>query len=310
MKLRHPIPVQTLAARLAARLIGSAEQSATGINELHWAEAGDIIFVDYEKYYRPALDSPATIILIDKETDCPAGKTLLVVDDPFTAYNSIVLAERPLRLADVAGVHPSVTIGEGSYVEAGALVGADATIGRDCLICAGAVIREGCRIGNEVIIRSGAVIGSEAFYFKKTPQGRVAWRSGGTVVLEDRVEIGPNCTIARGISSETRIGAGTKLDALVQIGHDVKIGRDCLIVSQVGIAGNTVLGDRVSVMGQAGIAQNLHIGDDATILAKAGLGKNVPAGQSFFGIPAEEARKAMRNLFYLRRLNPDNEKPE
>jgi UDP-3-O-[3-hydroxymyristoyl] glucosamine N-acyltransferase len=301
MRLSSPFTAKALAEKIGAKLVGDGAILITGINEIHHVETGDISFVDHPKYYDSALKSAASVILIDQERDCPAGKALLIVEQPFDVYNDLVLAERPYRQVSET-IHPSATIGEGTYIAPGAVVGPEVVIGRDCHVGANAVLAEGTELGDNVYVGAGSVVGEEAFYFKKNAEGFTPWRSGGRVTLEDGVEIGPNCTIARGVSSTTLIGEGTKLDAQVQIGHDCKIGRHCILAAQVGIAGNTTVGDWCIFQGQVGIAQNLTIGDKTIILAKSGVSKSLEGGKEYFGYPAQEARTAFKDLAVLRRL--------
>lgn len=301
MRLSQPTTAAKLASQLNATLIGDGELVITGINEIHHVEKGDLTFVDFHKYYDVALSSAASVILIDQIRPCPPGKALLVVDAPFKAYNGLVLAERPERQWPDS-VDPSASIGARTWIAAGAIIGPGAVIGANCRINANAVIGEGVVIEDNVIVGAGAVVGEEAFYFKKTAEGFIPWRSGGGVLLKSAVEIGPNCTIARGVSSITTIGQGTKLDAQVQIGHDCRIGAHCIIAAQVGIAGNTSVGDWCIFQGQVGIAQNLTIGDRTIILAKSGVSKNLEGDKEYFGYPAQEARTAFKDLAVLRRL--------
>lgn len=301
MKLSRPRPASELAAELSARLLGDPSLLATGINEIHHVEAGDITFVDVAKYYQKALQSAATIILINTEYPVPPGKALLVVDNPFEAYNGLVSAERPLQPLRQS-ISPTARIGAHTLIEMGAVIGNDVVIGDYCHIQANVVIYDGCVLGDHVTIQANSVIGSDAFYYKKTPTAFHKWRSGGRVVIEDEVEIGANCTINRGVSSDTRIGAGTKVDCQVQIGHDTKVGRRCLFAAQVGIAGNCTIEDEVSLLGQVGIAENLTIGSRAVVLAQSGVSKNLTGGKVYFGSPAQEARIAYRLLAALRAL--------
>lgn len=303
MKFPLPLPVSELAAQIGAELLGDSDLLATGINEVHHVEEGDITFVDVEKYYAKALGSAATIILINKAAEVPAGKVLLIVDDPFTSYNNLVWRYRPLQPLQ-RNIASSALIGEGTTIEPGAIIGEQAVVGKNCYIHANAYIGDHSVLGDEVIVQAGAVIGSDAFYFKKTAVGFHKWRSGGRVVLEDRVDIGANCTINKGVSSDTIIGAGSKLDCQVQIGHDTKVGKKCLFAAQVGIAGNCTIGNEVVIYGQAGIAQNVTIGDKAIVSAKAGVSKDLEGGKLYFGVPAQDARDAYRELAALRQL-PD-----
>jgi UDP-3-O-[3-hydroxymyristoyl] glucosamine N-acyltransferase len=303
MQFPQSIPVQALANKLQARLLGDSSLLANGINEIHHVRPGDITFVDVEKYYFKALHSAATIILINKEAEVPAGKALLVVADPFTAYNNLVWEYRPL-LPQNAAISPTARIGEGTIIAPGATIGHEVVIGRNCHIQANVFIGDHSVIGDEVIIQAGSVIGSDAFYFKKTSEGFQKWRSAGRVILEDRVDVGANCTINKGVSSDTIIGEGSKLDCQVQIGHDTKVGKNCMMAAQVGIAGNCTLEDGVVLYGQAGVAQNVTIGAGAIISAKAGVSKSLEGGKLYFGAPAKEARQAYKELAAIRRL-PD-----
>ncbi len=303
MKLAHPIPVLDLAERLGAELLGDSSLLVSGINEIHHVEPGDLTFVDHPKYYLKALESAASIVLIDQQTEPPPGKALLVVEQPFEVYNGLVREQRPHQPLREP-IDPTARIGAGTTIEPGAVIGPNVLIGRNSYVQSRAVIQEGCIIGDEVLIQSGAVIGSDAFYFKKTADGYRKWRSGGRVLIEHRVDIGANCTINRGVSSDTIIGEGSKLDCLVQIGHDTKVGKHCLFAAQVGVAGNCRIGDNVILYGQVGIAQNVVIESGAVVLAKSGVGDRLKAGKSYFGIPSREARTAYRELVALKNL-PD-----
>jgi UDP-3-O-[3-hydroxymyristoyl] glucosamine N-acyltransferase len=284
-----------------ATLIGDDSLVATGINEIHQVEKGDISFVDAEKYYKKSLHSEATIILIDKKVKCPANKALLICDDPFEAYNQLVLSYRPL-VAQTRAIDDTAKIHESTVVEPNVIIGQHVKIGRNCRIHANVTIGEYTEIGDNVTIQSGCSIGGDAFYFKKTASGYQKWRSCGRVVIEDDVDLGVGCTVCRGVSGDTVIGLGSKLDGQIHIGHDVRIGKHCLIAAQVGIAGNTVLGDWITLYGQVGIAQNLKIGDKAVVLAKSGVSKDLEAGKTYFGTPAGEVRTMYREMAALRHL--------
>ncbi|MBK6543800.1 MAG: UDP-3-O-(3-hydroxymyristoyl)glucosamine N-acyltransferase [Saprospiraceae bacterium] len=301
MKLSKPIHVNELASRFGMQLVGNKDQWIYGINEIHKVENGDLTFVDAEKYYSKSINSQASIILINKEAECPEGKTLLITDQPFEVYNQLVLEARPIipqftSIAETAYIHSSATI------ESNVVIGHHAVIGAHAHIQSNSCIGEFTVVGNHVNIQSGVIIGSDAFYYKKTNEGFKKWRSAGRVILHDWVDIGAGCTINKGVSGDTIIGEGTKIDCQVQIGHGVVIGKHCLIASQVGIAGKTILGDHVVLYGQVGIAQNLIIGDRVTVLAKSGVGKNLETGKTYFGIPCEEARLKLKEMAALRIL--------
>ena len=301
MRLTTPTTAAALAVRFSAELIGDGSLAVTGINEIHHVEAGDLSFVDHPKYYAAALESAASVILIDQPAECPSGKALIVVEAPFARYNALVEEQRPL-VRPSAAIDPTAKVAEGAYLGPGVVVGPGAVIGEGCHVGANAVIGEGVKLEENVYIGAGTVIGGEAFYYKRTPDGYQPWRSGGAVLIEARVEIGPNCTVARGVSSTTVIGEGSKLDAQVQIGHDCHIGRHCLLAAQVGVAGNTTIGEWCILQGQVGVAQNLTIGDRSIVLAKSGVSKSLEGGKEYFGYPAQEARTAFKDLAVLRRL--------
>ena len=244
------------------------------------------------------------MILLNEAAECPPGKVILVVENPFEAYDSLVRAYRhfdPLT----AFVSHRTTIHPTAIIEPGVVIGAHVTIGAHSYIQANAYLGEYTQIGEHVIIGPGAIIGSDAFYFKKHPDGSFQkWRSGGRVVIHDHVDIGAGCTINKGVSGDTIIGEGSKLDCQIHIGHGAVIGKHCLLAAQVGIGGKTIVGDHVVMYGQAGVAQAIHIGAGAQISAKAGVSKSLEGGKSYFGIPAAEASQKYRELAALRQL-PD-----
>ncbi|HHJ50420.1 MAG TPA: UDP-3-O-(3-hydroxymyristoyl)glucosamine N-acyltransferase [Phaeodactylibacter sp.] len=301
MKFPEPLPVQEVARLTGARLLGNTDLVLTGINEIHKVEEGDLTFSDVEKYFRKALDSAASAVILNKEVEVPAGKAVLVCDNPFEAYDSLVRRYRPFRpltarISDTARIHPTAVI------EPGVVIGHEVEIGEGCYIQAHAYIGDYSILGKRVIVQAGAIIGSDAFYFKKTEEGFLPWRTGGRVILEDEVQIGAGSTINKGVSGDTIIGEGSKLDCQVQIGHGVVVGKRCLLAAQVGIGGKTILEDEVVLYGQVGIAQNLHIGRGAVILAKSGVSKSLEGGKVYFGSPASEASAKYRELAALRRL--------
>jgi UDP-3-O-[3-hydroxymyristoyl] glucosamine N-acyltransferase len=301
MKFDRPIPIQKIAARLKAEIIGDPSLNALGINEIHHVQEGDITFSDAQKYFDKALKSAATFIILNERVKMPEGKILLLHPEPFEAFDLIVREFRPFaplsqEIADSAAIHPSVIF------EPNVVIGNHVRIGANTYIQANTVIHDFTVIGKNVQIGASAIIGSEAFYFKRTTEGYKKWRSGGRVILEDNVDIGAGCTINKGVSSDTIIGTGTKIDCLVHVGHDVKIGKNCLIAAQAGIGGNTILEDEVILYGQVGIAQNLRIGRNAIILAKSGVSKNLAADKTYFGYPAQEVSEAYKELATLRQL--------
>jgi UDP-3-O-[3-hydroxymyristoyl] glucosamine N-acyltransferase len=304
MQFPSPVPVQWIADLIGAKLIGNTSGLATGINEIHKVEQGDLVFVDHPKYYDKCINSAADFIIINKETTFPPEKALLIVDQPFEAYQTIVRHFRPFKPA-VKMISDSAVIGEGTYIAPNVFIGDAVTIGKHCRIAPNVTIMDHCVIGDNVIIQAGTVIGSDAFYYN-TKKDRAVWyrkmESCGRVVIEDDVEIGAGCTIDRGVSHDTLIGRGSKLDNLIHIGHDTVVGKNCLFAGQVGIAGATNIGDGVILWGQVGVSKTLTIGDNAVVLAQSGVPSSVEGGTIYFGYPAEDAGVKKREFIWIKRI--------
>jgi UDP-3-O-[3-hydroxymyristoyl] glucosamine N-acyltransferase len=304
MRFEKPVPVQWLAEFTGARLAGNTTADATGINEIHKVVAGDISFVDFEKYYDKCLHSAASVIIINKEVPCPEGKTLLVTDEPFTAYVKIVKHFRPFEPASKM-VSDTAVIGEGTVIQPGAFVGNHVRIGSNCLIHPNVTIYDHCEIGDNVIIHAGCVIGADAFYFKRRKERELQYdkmESCGRVIIHEGVEIGACTTIDKGVSGDTIIGAGTKLDNHIHIGHGAVIGKNCLFAAQVGIGGKAIIEDEVILWGQVGVSKDLTIGKGAVLMAQSGVPASLEGGRSYFGSPAGDARPKMRELAWIKRI--------
>ncbi len=293
--------VKEIADEYNLKVLGDGVQKIKGINEIHKVKYGDLMFVDSEKYYQKALASAATFILINKEIDCPLGKTLLVCADPFDIYNKLVKRFRP-ELQENIQSSPTALIHPGAIVHPTAYISHYAVIGEGAMIDAHVTIGEYSVIGRNSRIQAGSIIGSDAFYYKKVNGQFIKWRSCGRTIIQDHVEIGAGCTINKGVSGDTVIGQGTKIDCQVHIGHGVIVGKNCLFAAQVGIGGKTIIGDNVVLYGQVGVTQNLHIGNNVTVLAGAGVSKNLEDGKTYFGAPAEEAKKKFREIIALKQL--------
>ena len=304
MRLNKPVPVKWIADFIGAEIAGNSNGSATGINEIHKVEKGDIVFVDHPKYYDTCINSAATVIIINKKAECPDGKTLLIVDDPFEAYLKLVDHFRPFTPSS-KNISDSASIGKNTVIMPNSFIGNQVTIGNDCIIHPNVCILDHCIVGNNVIIQAGTVIGSDAFYYNKKTNRDIHYKkmnSCGRVVLEDFVEIGANCTIDRGVSGDTVIGAGTKIDNLVHIGHDTEVGKNCLFAGQVGIAGATKIEDNVILWGQVGVSKTLTIGKGATVYAQSGVKDSIDGGKVYFGSPVEDAREKMKELVWIKRI--------
>jgi UDP-3-O-[3-hydroxymyristoyl] glucosamine N-acyltransferase len=304
MKLPRPYTVKEIASIINARFKGDPDFQVTGINEIHMVVPGDLTFVDHPKYYNKALNSAASTILINKEVEAPDGKVLLFSNNPFDDYVSLVVHFRPFKKSLVA-VSPDAEIGEGTVIQPGAFVGNDVKIGRNCIIHSNVSIYDHTVIGNNVIIHSGSVIGADAYYFQKRPDGYKKLESCGRTVIDDDVEIGALNSIDRGVSGDTFIGKGTKLDNQIQVGHDTYIGKHCLIGSHSAIAGVTRIEDEVIIWANVLVNKDIVIGPKAVILASSGTERSLEGGKTYFGIPAEEARKKWREIATLRRLAED-----
>jgi UDP-3-O-[3-hydroxymyristoyl] glucosamine N-acyltransferase len=301
MKFESPKSLKEICELLNADFEGNPEHVITGINEIHKVESGDISFVDHPKYYDKCLNSAATTIIINKRVPCPEGKALIFTDDPFSAYNFIVRFFRPFQ--EIKGmISASASIGEGTVIQPGVVIGNHVKIGKDCLIHPNVTIYDYCEIGDRVVIQANAVIGGDAYYFKKRETGFEKMLSCGRVILEDDVEIGVGCTIDKGVSGDTIIGAGTKFDNQVHIGHDTVVGKNCLFAAQVGVAGVTTIEDDVILWGQVGVSKDLTIGKGAIVLAKSGVDKSLKGGKIYFGAPVSEAREKWKEMAYVKRL--------
>ena len=300
MTFNQPQTLKTIAEIIGAKMIGDENFPVLGTNEIHMVKKGEIVFVNHPKYYDKALNSAATIILIDKEVACPEGKALLVSDDPFRDFNKI--NTHFTRIYNFTEQLHDFEVGEGTKIHPSAVIGNDVRIGKNCLVFPNVVIGDRTVIGDNVIIQSGTVLGGDAFYYRKLNGDFDRLISVGNVVIENNVEIGNNCTIDRGVTDSTSIGEGSVLDNLIQIGHDTVIGKKVLIASHAAIAGCCVIEDEVTVWGQVGIASGNRVGKGAVLLGKTGVNKDLEGGKTYFGQLAEEFRDYLRKEVKLKNL--------
>jgi UDP-3-O-[3-hydroxymyristoyl] glucosamine N-acyltransferase len=208
------------------------------------------------------------------------------------------------RVEPGARVEAGAELGPGCWVQAGAVIGAGAVLGAGCLLGPRAVVDGCCRLGARVRVGAGAVLGGEGFGFARDGTRWLRIPQVGRVVVEDEVELGPLCSVDRATLGETRIGAGSKLDAQVHVGHNVRIGRGVLIAAQCGLAGSVVIEDGAVLGGQVGVADHVTIGAGAQVGAKSGVGSRVPAGARVAGYPAWPVQQWLGSLRALRRLVP------
>ncbi len=301
MKFPKPYTLKEIAQIIDSDHVGPDDFPVLGMNEIHVVEEGDIVFVDHPKYYDKALASKATVVLINKKVDCPDGKALLISDDPFRDFNKLTHKFRPFEPSNKATAD-TASIGEGTIVQPNVFIGNRVSIGKNCRIHANVAIYDHCVIGDNVTIHSGTILGADAFYYKNRPDGFDQLLSGGRVVIEDHVHIGANCTIDRGVTGDTTIGTGSKLDNQIQIGHDTVLGKKCLIASHTGIAGCVVIEDEVTLWGQVGVISGITIGKGATVYAQSGVANSLEAGKVYFGSPAKEAREKMKELAIIKNM--------
>ena len=330
-----------LAALVEGRVRGNPERRVHAVRPLAAAGPDDLSFLTSARYREEARRSRAGALLVGRDEELPHD--LLICPDPPWALGELLRRFHP-SLPAAAGIHPTavvaptaaidssaslgpqVVVGEGSRVEAGAVLHAGVVVGARCRVGPGtvvyprAVLYDDTELGSRVIVHAGAVLGADGFGFAPHAGALVKVPQVGRLVVEDDVEIGANTTIDRATLEETRIGAGSKLDNLVQVGHNVGLGKGCVLCGQAGIAGSARLGDGVVVAGQAGVAGHLEIGDGAQIAAKSAALQSVPAGAKVAGIPAVPLAEWRRQVTWLgklgelarrlRRLEGANEKEE
>jgi UDP-3-O-[3-hydroxymyristoyl] glucosamine N-acyltransferase len=301
MKFNNPQTLQKIAKIIDCEYVGDADFAVLGMNEIHVVEVGDIVFVDHPKYYDKALNSKATIVLINKNVDCPAGKALLISDNPFRDFNVLTRHFKPFQFSNVS-ISASAKVGAGTVIQPNTFIGNHVTIGKNCLIHSNVAIYDHTVIGNNVIIHAGTVLGGDAFYYKKRLEGYDQLLSGGRVVIQDNVGIGALCTIDKGVTGDTTIGEGTKIDNQVHVGHDTVIGKKCLIASQTGIAGCVIIEDEVTIWGQVGTTSGITIGTKAVILGQTGVTKSVEGGKTYFGTPIQESREKLKQLANIKKI--------
>ncbi len=317
--------LRDLAQRLGAELRGDPDRAISAVRPLATAGREDLAFLTHSRYRELAKKSGAGALLVGAGAE-DLGHDLLISPDPYAALADLLTLFYPPRAA-VPGIHPTAVVGDGAEVDPSASVGPYVVIGEesrigararlesmvvvgrrcelaaDVILYPGVVLYEGTRVGARSIVHAGAVIGADGFGYAQRQGEHVKIPQIGTVRVEEDVEIGANTTIDRATLEETVVGAGSKIDNLVQVGHNVRLGRGCILVSQAGIAGSSTLGDGVIVAGQSGIGGHLEVGTGARVAAKSAVFKNVDEGEQVAGIPAIEAGRWRRQQAVLGRLN-------
>jgi UDP-3-O-[3-hydroxymyristoyl] glucosamine N-acyltransferase len=288
-----------LAKQTGAEVIGDGSVEVTSVSTLDDAQPGQVSFLANPKYIKQLQTTQASAVFV-----APGVSTdhtnLLRTKDPYYGFAQAVVALHGHRKHPHPGVHTkafvdqSAEIGRGTVVYPGAYIGPRVKVGEGCIIYANASIYEECVIGDRVILHSGAVIGSDGFGFATNRGIHHKIPQIGNVVIEDDVEIGANSCIARAAMGSTVIGKGTKIDALVVVGHGTKIGEYGMIVAQVGIAGSVTMGHHVTLAGQVGVAGHLKLGDMVTVGAKGGVMNDIPDQTTMMGQPAMPVAQGRR----------------
>lgn len=309
--------VKEIAELVGGKIVGDPDILISGVKPLADASEGDLSFIANRKYLRQAQETKASAVIVPEGLELP-GKTMIEVKNPYLGFAKVMSMFHPPRRASV-GIDPTALVSdsaligkntniyEGTYIGEraeigddvdiypGCFIGDDVHVGAGTLIYANVSVYAGCRIGKRVIIHSGTVIGSDGFGFATDDEG---WHHKipqvGNVVVEDDVEIGANCCIDRAVMGSTVIGAGSKLDNLIQIAHNVRIGKRTFIVAQVGISGSAEIGDQVILAGQVGVVGHVRIGDRCIIAAQAGVSNDVPDGEAYLGSPARPIMEQKR----------------
>ena len=300
MTFNKPQTLKSIAELIHAEFVGAEDFPVFGSNEIHRVKAGEIVFVNHPKYYDKALNSDATIILIDKKVEAPEGKALLISDDPFRDFNLInthFTSPNPF----LKELH-NFEVGENTHIHKSVVIGNDVKIGNNCTIYPNVVLGDRTQIGDNCIIQSNTVLGGDAFYYRKLNGEYDRMISVGNVILEDNVEIGNNCCIDRGVTDSTIIKKGSKLDNLIQIGHDTVLGERTLVASGVLIAGCCTIEKDVTIWGQVAMASGKRVGKGAIILGKTGVNKDLEGGKTYFGQLAEEFRDYLKKEIKLKNL--------
>lgn len=320
-----------IAEMVDGRVEGDDSAVVHDVAEIQKAKKGEITFLSNLKYEHFVDDTEAEAIIVNEQFK-GEYKNLIRVKNVNLAFSKMLEYFRPSQTRPEPMIHKKALVSEeailgvdiyigpgviiedkavienGAVVKANSYIGTSSRVGANSIIYPGVTLYHDCTIGENVIVHSGVVIGSDGYGFTRVEDGIEKIPQKGGVIIEDNVEIGANCTIDRGTVSNTRIGAGSKLDNLIQIGHNVEIGKNCFIVAQTGIAGSTKIEDHVTIAGQVGVAGHIKIGKGAQIAAKSGITKDVPPGKVMFWYPAREQRQARKDIVNIRRISKLKEK--
>ncbi len=316
--------LEHLAKEIGATVKGDGTLKIKGVSPLDSAKSGDITFVTNPRYSKMAAATKASAILCEREIP-GVSKSFLVTPNPYAALARIIglFYPKPVPVEGIqpgswisalASVHPRASVASGVTVAAGAKVGSrtilfpgvylgeNSVVGEDCLFYPNVTVRENCVVGNRVILQPGAVIGSDGFGFARDGEKYLKIPQVGNVVIEDDVELGANVCVDRAVLGTTRIGRGTKLDNLIQVGHNVVIGENTVMAALTGISGSTQIGNQVVMGGQVGIAGHLKIGDHVTLATRTGVMEDILEKGVYFGSPSTEISTEMKRIAASKQL--------
>lgn len=302
MKFEKPLSLSLIAEIIGAEIIGDGQFKASGINEIHMVEEGDITFTDHPKYFKKSLQSAASVVIINAIPEDSMGKHLLLHPDPFSALKKLIHFCKPDLDKPSSAVPASAYIDPSVVMAPNVHIGENVHIGKNTIIHANVVIYRDVTIGENCIIHAGTVIGADAFYFKRREDSYDKFSTCGTVVIGNNVEIGALCTIDRGVTGATSIGDDSKFDNQVHIGHDTFVGQRVLMAAQCAVAGVCRIEDDVILWGQIGVTKEITIGKGAQVLAKSGVIENLQAGKRYLGNPTSEAFAKNREWILLKKL--------
>ena len=324
-------PVEELCALLHGKLIGQTDQLIFEPEQIESAKVSSITFIGHQKYVPLWKTSRASAAIVARSLelkDPGENRAFIEVENSDLAMAQLLDLFMPKGVKLMAGIHPTAVVDDSAVIGAGVTIGANSyigpqvnigndsqiypnvtvmdqvEIGSGSVIKSGCVIGERCKIGHSSILQANVTIGSDGFGYRPSPDGRGIIKIShiGNVVIGNQVEIGSSSCIDRGKFSSTRIGDGTKIDNLVQIGHNCKIGRACLIAGSCGISGSVTIGDGVVIAGQVGIKDHVTIGNGVTIGGKSGVMNDIPDGKTILGFPAIEAKETLRQWAAIRQL--------
>ncbi|MAJ31091.1 MAG: UDP-3-O-(3-hydroxymyristoyl)glucosamine N-acyltransferase [Flavobacteriaceae bacterium] len=300
MKFPVALSIHSIAKEFGCSIKGEDKVTLSGISEIHNVSDGDLIFVDHPKYYDKALKSKASAVIINKDVEVPNGKAILLTEHPFRVFNDILKRYKPhtyfqenqQRIDSSAIIMPNVSIGK------------EVSIGAGSIIHPNVIIYDGVQIGRNVIVQAGTVLGSNAFYYNKKNDNYHLMHSAGGLIIEDYVEIGSLCSIDKGVTANTIIKSGSKLDNQIQIGHDCVIEENCLIAAQCGIAGCVTIQKNCVLWGQVGVTSGVTIGNNSVILGQTAVTKSLSPDKTYSGDPATPYRTNLKQKAAVKQL-PD-----